>query len=146
MIKLDIISDVACPWCYVGKGYLDRALEARPDHPFHVEWHPYQLNPELPPEGMDRQAYMRAKFGTQIEKTRDEYSRGALTELEAVQAELESVREQMHKAQNVLTRTEVLAPVSGTVIRLYYHTAGGVLASSSKLTTSQAPRSSSTTM
>lgn len=70
---------------------------------------------------------MRAKFGTQIEKTRDEYSRGALTELEAVQAELESVREQMHKAQNVLTRTEVLAPVSGTVIRLYYHTAGGVI-------------------
>ena len=64
MIKLDIISDVACPWCYVGKGYLDRALEARPDHPFHVEWHPYQLNPELPPEGMDRQAYMTAKFGS----------------------------------------------------------------------------------
>lgn len=70
---------------------------------------------------------MRAKFGTQIEKTRDEHSRGALTELEAVQAELESVREQMRKAQDVLTRTEVLAPVSGTVVRLYYHTAGGVI-------------------
>lgn len=64
MIRLDIISDVACPWCYVGKGYLDRALEARPEHPFSVEWHPYQLNPELPPEGMDRMEYMRAKFGT----------------------------------------------------------------------------------
>ncbi|MFO1173963.1 MAG: DsbA family oxidoreductase [Paracoccaceae bacterium] len=64
MIKLDIISDVACPWCYVGKGFLDRALEARPGHPFQIEWHPYQLNPELPPEGMDRQAYMAAKFGS----------------------------------------------------------------------------------
>lgn len=64
MIRLDIISDVACPWCYVGKGYLDRALEARPEHPFSVEWHPYQLNPELPPEGMDRMEYMKAKFGT----------------------------------------------------------------------------------
>lgn len=64
MIKLDIISDVACPWCYVGKGYLDRALEARPDHPFEIEWHPYQLNPELPPEGMDRLTYMQAKFGS----------------------------------------------------------------------------------
>lgn len=64
MITLDIISDIACPWCYVGKGYLDSALEARPDHPFHIEWHPYQLNPELPPEGMDRQAYMEAKFGS----------------------------------------------------------------------------------
>lgn len=64
MIKLDIISDVACPWCYVGKGYLDQALAARPDHPLQIEWHPFQLNPELPPEGMDRQAYMAAKFGS----------------------------------------------------------------------------------
>jgi len=64
MIRLDIISDVACPWCYVGKGYLDRALEARPEHPFSVEWHPYQLNPELPPDGADRMDYMKSKFGT----------------------------------------------------------------------------------
>ena len=64
MIRLDIISDVACPWCYIGKAYLDRALAARPDHDFAIEWHPYQLNPELPPEGMDRDAYMTAKFGS----------------------------------------------------------------------------------
>lgn len=70
---------------------------------------------------------MRDKFRTQIDKTGDEYSRAALTELEAVQADLESVREQMRKAQDVLTRTEVLAPVTGTVVRLYYHTAGGVI-------------------
>lgn len=70
---------------------------------------------------------MRAKFGTQIDKTRDEYSRAALTEMQAVQAELESVREQMRKARNVMARTEVLAPVTGTVVRLYYHTAGGVI-------------------
>lgn len=63
MIRLDIISDIACPWCYVGKAYLDRALEAHPDHPFLVEWHPFQLNPEMPREGMDRRAYMEAKFG-----------------------------------------------------------------------------------
>jgi predicted DsbA family dithiol-disulfide isomerase len=64
MIKLDIISDVACPWCYVGKAYLDRALDQRPDHPFAVEWHPYQLNPELPAGGVDRAAYLEAKFGS----------------------------------------------------------------------------------
>ncbi|MBC7140793.1 MAG: DsbA family oxidoreductase, partial [Rhodobacteraceae bacterium] len=63
MIRLDIISDIACPWCYVGKAYLDRALEAHPDHPFAVEWHPFQLNPEMPKAGMDRRAYMEAKFG-----------------------------------------------------------------------------------
>jgi predicted DsbA family dithiol-disulfide isomerase len=64
MIRLDIISDVACPWCYVGKAYLDRALQARPDHPMLIEWHPYQLNPDLPDEGMDRGEYMSAKFGS----------------------------------------------------------------------------------
>lgn len=63
MIRLDILSDIACPWCYVGKAYLDRALEARPDHPFAIEWHPFQLNPGLPRTGMDRRLYMEAKFG-----------------------------------------------------------------------------------
>lgn len=63
MIRLDIISDIACPWCYLGKAGLDRALEARPDHPFEVEWHPFQLNPDLPPEGMPRDEYLAAKFG-----------------------------------------------------------------------------------
>ncbi len=72
-------------------------------------------------------AEMREKFLTQMEKTRDEYSRAALNELQSVQSELESVREQMRKAENVLLRTAVLAPVSGTVVRLYYHTSGGVI-------------------
>ncbi len=63
MIRLDIISDVVCPWCYVGKSYLDRALEARAGHPFAIEWHPFQLNPDMPRGGMDRRAYLEAKFG-----------------------------------------------------------------------------------
>ncbi|QBY00289.1 DsbA family oxidoreductase [Rhodophyticola sp. CCM32] len=63
MIKLDILSDPICPWCYIGKAQLDRALEAAPDHPFAMEWHPFQLNPDMPAEGMDRRAYLEAKFG-----------------------------------------------------------------------------------
>lgn len=63
MIRLDIFSDPVCPWCYIGKTFLDRALESRPEHPFAVEWHPFQLNPEMPREGMDRRAYLEAKFG-----------------------------------------------------------------------------------
>jgi predicted DsbA family dithiol-disulfide isomerase len=65
MIKLDILSDPICPWCYIGWTNLARALEARPDHPLAIEWHPFQLNPDMPPEGMDRRAYMAAKFGGQ---------------------------------------------------------------------------------
>ena len=63
MIKLDIFSDPICPWCYIGKTNLDRALEQRPDHPFVIEWHPFQLNPDMPREGMDRRTYLEAKFG-----------------------------------------------------------------------------------
>lgn len=61
-IRLDIFSDPVCPWCYIGKANLDRALEGRPDHPFSVEWHPFQLNPDMPPEGADRREYLSAKF------------------------------------------------------------------------------------
>ena len=63
MIKLDILSDPICPWCYIGKANLDRALTAEPDHPFAVEWHPFQLNPDMPAGGMDRREYLEAKFG-----------------------------------------------------------------------------------
>ncbi len=63
MIKLDIISDPICPWCYIGKANLDRALAAHPDHPFMIEWHPFQLNPDMPPQGMDRREYLELKFG-----------------------------------------------------------------------------------
>ena len=63
MMKLAILSDPICPWCYIGKTQLDRALEAEPDHPFAIEWHPFQLNPDMPKGGMDRRAYLAAKFG-----------------------------------------------------------------------------------
>ncbi len=62
-VKLDIMSDPICPWCYIGKAHLDRALTAHPDHPFVIEWHPFQLNPDMPKGGMDRRAYLEAKFG-----------------------------------------------------------------------------------
>jgi predicted DsbA family dithiol-disulfide isomerase len=63
MVKLDIISDPICPWCYIGKTNLDKALAQFPDHPFMIEWHPFQLNPDMPAGGMDRRAYLETKFG-----------------------------------------------------------------------------------
>ena len=62
-VKLDILSDPICPWCYIGKTHLDKALEQIPDHPFVIEWHPFQLNPDMPREGMDRRDYLEGKFG-----------------------------------------------------------------------------------
>ena len=62
-VALDILSDPICPWCYIGKAHLETALAATPDHPFVIQWHPFQLDPEMPAEGMDRRAYLEAKFG-----------------------------------------------------------------------------------
>ena len=63
MITLDILSDPICPWCYIGKANLDRALEARPEHALTIQWHPFQLNPDMPEGGMDRREYLETKFG-----------------------------------------------------------------------------------
>ncbi len=63
MVTLDIISDPICPWCYIGKAKLDRALESAGDNPFDIHWRPFQLNPDMPREGADRRAYLEAKFG-----------------------------------------------------------------------------------
>ena len=65
MVQLDIFSDPVCPWCYLGKANLDRALEAHPDHPFRIDWHPFQLNPDMPPEGVDTRDYLLARFGSE---------------------------------------------------------------------------------
>lgn len=87
MVKLDIISDPICPWCYIGKTLLDRALEAEPEHPFEIEWHPFQLNPDMPLEGMDRRAYLEGKFGGKAQAVKvygqiDEHARSVGLELD----------------------------------------------------------------
>ena len=63
-ITVDIVSDTVCPWCYVGKRRFEEALADRPpDLDVYVGWRPFQLNPDMPAEGMDRKAYLAAKFG-----------------------------------------------------------------------------------
>lgn len=62
-LHIDIYSDVVCPWCYVGKRRLERAF-ASFGGGARVTWRPFQLNPTMPKEGMDRTAYLEAKFGS----------------------------------------------------------------------------------
>ena len=64
MIQLDIYSDPICPWCYIGTIHLERALETLNENPFQIKWHPFQLNPEMPKNGMDRKKYLEQKFGS----------------------------------------------------------------------------------
>jgi hypothetical protein len=62
-LVIDIVSDVVCPWCYVGKKHIEKALTNMPDIDAVVRWHPFQLDPSIPAEGYDRKAYMAKKFG-----------------------------------------------------------------------------------
>lgn len=64
LVKIDIISDVVCPWCYLGKARLEQALVAMPDVEAEISWRPYMLDPSIPPLGVDRKTYMEAKFGS----------------------------------------------------------------------------------
>lgn len=69
------------------------------------------------------------RFEQQITQTKDAYRQAALQELQSLEAELDAVREQSREAENVLRRVTINAPVPGTIIRMYYHTAGGVIES-----------------
>lgn len=64
MIRIDIVSDAICPWCFIGKRRLERALASEAPGGIVVGWRPFQLNPDMPGEGMDRKEYLRLKFGS----------------------------------------------------------------------------------
>jgi predicted DsbA family dithiol-disulfide isomerase len=63
-ISVDVISDVVCPWCYLGKRRLERAIKLLPELEFSVRWHPFQLDPTIPPGGIERRDYLTRKFGS----------------------------------------------------------------------------------
>jgi predicted DsbA family dithiol-disulfide isomerase len=62
-MQIDIVSDTVCPWCFIGKRRIERAMAMRPEVAFEVFWRPYRLDPTIPREGVDRRAYLKAKFG-----------------------------------------------------------------------------------
>ena len=86
MIQIEIFSDVVCPWCFIGKRRLDKALTAFDPDAFDLRWRPYQLYPQLPPEGIDRETLLRRRYGDDADTARvpqriDEEARGEGIEL-----------------------------------------------------------------
>ena len=73
MIKIIILSDPICPWCYIGKKCFDEAIKQFDSHYFSIKWLPFQLNPKMPKEGMDRKNYLIKKFGNE-KKTIEVYT------------------------------------------------------------------------
>ncbi len=81
-LVIDVVSDVVCPWCYLGKKRLEAALAALPDIEATIRWHPYQLDPSVPPGGIDRAKHMAEKFGdlARLEAAHDRLSELGLHE------------------------------------------------------------------
>ena len=69
-MHIDILADVICPWCFIGKRRLERALALRPDLSATLSWRAFELNPDLPIEGIPREIYLSAKFGSAIKAER----------------------------------------------------------------------------
>ena len=69
-LTIDVVSDVVCPWCFIGKRRLEKAIALRPDLDAEVRWHPFFLNPWVPREGIDRETYLKTKFGS-VERYND---------------------------------------------------------------------------
>jgi predicted DsbA family dithiol-disulfide isomerase len=63
-LQIDVVSDVVCPWCFIGKRRLEKSLALKPDIPVEVRYHPYFLNPWVPRDGMSRDEYLTTKFGS----------------------------------------------------------------------------------
>jgi predicted DsbA family dithiol-disulfide isomerase len=63
-LAIDVISDVVCPWCYIGKRFLEQAIALKPEIPVEVRFRPYFLNPWVPREGISREEYLITKFGS----------------------------------------------------------------------------------
>jgi predicted DsbA family dithiol-disulfide isomerase len=84
-LRIDVVSDVVCPWCYIGKRRLEQAIELVRDISVDIHWRPYFLNPWIPREGIDRQTYLETKFGSA-----ERYA--AIAERVATAAALEGLR------------------------------------------------------
>lgn len=90
-IAIDVVSDVVCPWCYIGQKRLEKAVAAVPEIDVTVRWRPYQLDPTIPPEGKDRRQYMQAKFGSD-ERIREIHARiEPLGEAEGIAFDFEAI-------------------------------------------------------
>jgi predicted DsbA family dithiol-disulfide isomerase len=91
-ITVDVVSDVVCPWCFIGQKRLDRAIAAVGDVDVHIRWRPFQLDPTIPPQGKDRHEYMLAKFGSD-ERIREIHARiEPLGEVEGISFAFDAIK------------------------------------------------------
>lgn len=103
-MEIDIIFDTVCPWCFIGKKRLEKALAARPRITATLNWNPFLLNPEMPSGGIDRSAYLIKKFGSEA---RINHMYGTLGEA-GQSVEIEFAFERIHKTPNTVPSHRLL--------------------------------------
>jgi predicted DsbA family dithiol-disulfide isomerase len=92
VVRVDIYSDTVCPWCYLGKRRFELALAARPEYEPRVTWRPFELNPEIPLEGLDYSTYWAAKMAAQPGMAEANADLARLGEASAVQFRFDLIR------------------------------------------------------
>lgn len=124
-MRIEIVSDVICPWCFIGKRRLEQAMAQRPDLEFEIGWRPFQLNPDMPREGIDRKTYVETKFGGPA-RAREIYARvGAEGTKEGIAFNFEGIKRTPNTlAAHSLLRWALAAGVQGEIkerlLRLYF--------------------------
>ncbi|WP_336071459.1 DsbA family oxidoreductase [Nitratireductor rhodophyticola] len=90
-VTIDVVSDVVCPWCYVGRARLKKALEAVPEISVNLRWRPFQLDPTIPPEGKSRRDYLADKFGDETRIRQMHEQLGTLGEAEGISFDFDAI-------------------------------------------------------
>lgn len=124
-MRIDIYSDTVCPWCYLGKRRFDLAIATRPQYEAVVVWRPFELNPDVPVEGVDRETYMAAKMPDQarLEQAHAELER--LGEASGIQFRFELVSRIPNTRRSHLliahaARSGLQAAVKDRIMRAYF--------------------------
>lgn len=124
-MRIDIYSDTVCPWCYLGKRRFELALAARPEYEPRVTWRPFELNPDIPVDGLDRAAYLAARLGdaqrvaeVQAELTRQGEASGIAFRFELIERMPNTRRSHLLIAH--AARSNRQAAVKERVMRAYF--------------------------
>jgi predicted DsbA family dithiol-disulfide isomerase len=122
-MHIDIVSDVVCPWCYIGKRRLERALARRPGLEVTRAWRAFQLNPELPGEGVPRRLYLAAKFGSAAEAGRTFAVLAAAGRTEGIEFNFDRIRRAPNtlRAHRLIRFAADAGPRGGDIVEALFH-------------------------
>ncbi|HEV2676922.1 MAG TPA: DsbA family oxidoreductase [Aliidongia sp.] len=128
---IEIVSDLVCPWCYIGQRRLERALKRGGGPPPRLLWRAFQLNPDMPPDGVPRQAYLAAKFGGTFHASRIYQAIGEAGAAEGIQFDFDRIARtpnslNAHRLKRLARRAGLEVDMTDRLYRAYFEQARDV--------------------